>query len=213
LTYLQLINKVLIRLREDTVEDLSQPYTKLIGEFVNESKREVEDSARWTQLRNTIQITTAADTSNYVLTGSGNRSKIMYVINNTDDFEMKPSGKKWMALQFTTTTTQRSSPTYYNLSGQTNGDSKVDIFPVPDAIYVLNFDIVIPQADLTTLAEELVVPEYPIILGAYAKAIAERGEDSGLSYRDALVNAEKALSDAISIDSANISSELIWEQV
>ena len=57
------------------------------------------------------------------------------------------------------------------------------------------------------------MPDYPVLLGAYAKAIAERGEDSGLSYRDALVNAEKALSDAIAMDAINTPSELIWEVV
>jgi hypothetical protein len=213
LTYIELINKVLIRLREDTVDDLSQPYTQLIGEFINESKREVEDSWRWVQLRTTIQVPATAGNSRYTLTGSGDRSKIMYVINDTDDFEMRLANSKWMTLQFTTSTVQQSSPIYYDLNGQTGGDSNVDVFPIPDASYFLNFNMIIPQSELTVISEELTVPDYPVLLGAYAKAIAERGEDSGLSYRDALVNAEKALSDAIAIDAINVPSELIWEQV
>lgn len=213
MTYIELINKVLIRLREDTVDDLSQPYTQLIGEFVNESKREVEDSWRWVQLRTTVQVPATAGNSRYTLTGSGDRSKIMYVINDTDDFEMKLANSKWMTLQFTTATTQQGAPIYYDLNGQTSGDSNVDVFPIPDASYNLNFNMVIPQSELTAISEELTVPDYPVLLGAYAKAIAERGEDSGLSYRDALVNAEKALSDAIAMDAINTPSELIWEVV
>lgn len=213
MTYIQLINKVLVRLREDEVDDLSQPYTKLIGEFINESKREVEDAWKWVQLRTTIQVPATAGDSRYTLTGSGDRSKILYVINDTDDFEMRLANSKWMTKQFTTANTQQASPIYYDLNGQTGGDSNVDIFPIPDASYNLNFNMVIPQDDLATISEELTVPDYPVILGAYAKAIAERGEDSGLSYRDALVNADKALSDAISIDAMNVPSELIWEQV
>ena len=213
MTYLEAINKVLIRLREDTVEDLSEPYTKLIGEFVNSSKREVEDSIRWVQLRTTVQIVTVAGTSRYTLTSSGNRAKIMYAINATSEHKMKLANSEWMTMQFTTSSTQQSSPVYYDINGQTNGDFNVDIYPIPDSVYNLNFNMVIPQDELTGISEELIVPEQPVVLGAYAKAIAERGEDSGLSYRDALVNAEKALSDAISIDSINIPSEYIWEQV
>lgn len=213
MTYIQLINKVLIRLREDEVNDLSQPYTKLIGEFINESKREVEDAWGWVQLRTSVQLNTVAGTARYTLTGSGDRSKIMYVINDTDDFEMRLANSKWMTLQFTTANTQQASPIYYDINGQTGGDSNVDLFPIPDASYLINFNMVIPQGELTAISEELTVPDYPVLLGAYAKAIAERGEDSGLSYRDALVNAEKALSDAIAMDAINTPSELIWEQV
>jgi len=213
LTYLQLINKVLIRLREDQVENLNEPYSLLIGEYINESKREVEDAWPWVQLRNTIQLSTVSGTSRYTLTSSGDRSKILYVINDTSDSEMRIANSKWMSKQFTAVTTQKSSPIYYDINGQTGGDSNVDVFPVPDANYLLNFNMVIPQGELVSISEELTVPDYPVLLGAYAKAIAERGEDSGLSYRDAVVNAEKALSDAITIDSINVPSELVWEVV
>jgi hypothetical protein len=49
MTYLQLVNKVLTRLREDTVSTVSQnTYSALVGEFVNDAKRLVEDA--WTGL-------------------------------------------------------------------------------------------------------------------------------------------------------------------
>ena len=47
MTYLQLVNSVLRRLREDEVTTVGQTsYSKLIGEFVNDAKRTVEDSLR-----------------------------------------------------------------------------------------------------------------------------------------------------------------------
>tara|TARA_R110000823_G_scaffold201784_1_gene332628 strand:+ start:3102 stop:3743 length:642 start_codon:yes stop_codon:yes gene_type:complete len=211
MNYLQIINKVMIRLREDEEQDLSAGYTKLIGEFVNEAKREVEDAWSWVQLRNTIQVTTVASTLRYTLTGSGKRSQILYVINDTDNYEVQRANSKWMTMQLTTSNTTNGQPSYYDVNGTSGGDYNVDLFPVPDAGYAINFNMKIPQVDLVELDDEITVPEYPVILAAYAKAISERGEDSGIAYRDALVNAEKALSDAIAYDASYVPSELVWE--
>jgi hypothetical protein len=213
MNYLQIINKVMIRLREDEEQDLTAGYTKLIGEFVNEAKREVEDAWNWVQLRSTIQVTTVASTLRYTLTGSGKRSQILYVVNDTDNYEVQRANGKWMTMQLTTSTTTNGQPSYYDVNGTAGGDYNVDLFPVPDAGYAINFNMKIPQDDLVALDDELTVPEYPVILAAYAKAISERGEDSGIAYRDALVNAEKALSDAIAYDSSYVPSELVWEVV
>ena len=69
MTYLQLVNSVLRRLREDEVTSVSQnSYSKLIGEFVNDAKRSVEDAYDWTALRTTLTVTTDDTTFNYVLT-------------------------------------------------------------------------------------------------------------------------------------------------
>jgi hypothetical protein len=211
MNYLQIINKVMIRLREDEEQDLSAGYTKLIGEFVNEAKREVEDAWNWVQLRSTIQVVTVENSLRYTLTGSGKRSQILYVVNDTDNYEVQRANSKWMTMQLTTSTTTNGQPSYYDVNGTTGGDYNVDLFPIPDAGYSINFNMKIPQDDLVELNDELTVPEYPVILAAYAKAISERGEDSGIAYRDALVNAEKALNDAISYDASYVPSELIWE--
>jgi hypothetical protein len=65
MTYLQLVNSVLRRLREDEVSSVSQnSYSKLIGEFVNDAKRSVEDAYDWTALRTTLTVTTDDTTFN-----------------------------------------------------------------------------------------------------------------------------------------------------
>ena len=44
-TYLDLVNNVLIRLRETTVSSVGDtPYSSLIGVLVNDAKREIEDA-------------------------------------------------------------------------------------------------------------------------------------------------------------------------
>ena len=53
-TYLDLVNDVLVRLREAQVASVSQnTYSALIGKLVNDAKREVEDSWNWDTLRKT----------------------------------------------------------------------------------------------------------------------------------------------------------------
>ena len=52
MTYLEAINKVLRRLREDEVAAPStSAYSKLIGELVNDANRMVEDAWDWGELR------------------------------------------------------------------------------------------------------------------------------------------------------------------
>lgn len=212
MTYLELVNAVLRRLREDEVLNVSDTgYSKLIGDFVNEAKQEVENAWNWTHLRSTIQVNTVADTFRYTLTGAGNRGRILHVFNDSQDYEMRLAPSKWMTQQYNSDGPQKASPIYYDFNGNTSGDPNVDVFPIPDAVYVLNFDMVVPQADFTANADTLTVPSQPVVLGAYAKAISERGEDGGQSYGEALNSAAIALSDAIAIDAQKVPSELVWE--
>ena len=66
MTFLQLINNVLIRLRENTIteEDLvanKDPYIRFLGSAVNDAKDRVEDAWQWGALRNTDRIPLFAD--------------------------------------------------------------------------------------------------------------------------------------------------------
>ena len=75
MTYRQIINSVLRRLREDSIVtdwagdliDATGPsdYQVLIGDFVNEVKREVEDAWDWTSLRNLVTVATVNNQTTY----------------------------------------------------------------------------------------------------------------------------------------------------
>ena len=54
MTYLEAVNKVLRRLRENTVSSVDETiYSRLIGEFVNDANHMVEDAWDWSNLRET----------------------------------------------------------------------------------------------------------------------------------------------------------------
>lgn len=211
MTYLQLINAVMRRLREDEVTSYTQTaYSKLIGDFVNESKREVEDAWNWLQLRTTITVNTVADTYSYTLTGSGDRYRVLQVLDNTNDGILQPAPWRWLNMQLTANNAATGLPGYYGINGQTGGDADMDFYPIPDGAYTLLVHIVVPQADFSSDNTEMTVPDWPVILGAHAKALSERGEDGSTMYAEVMNNYYKAMSDAIALDAVNEPEELIW---
>ena len=212
MTYLQLINDVLVRLRENEVGTVSQTaYAKMIGKFVNDIKREVEDAYDWNALTDTLTATTTASLFNYVLTGSGVRFRVLNVINDTSDWFMEVAPRAYFDQQFLINNAQAGKPLYYNFNGvDSNGDTQVDIFPKPDGVYNLRFNIIKPQAALTLATDIIKVPSEPVIFGAYAKALAERGEDMGQNSSEAYALYKKSLADHIAIESSHYPDESIW---
>ena len=211
MTYLELINDVLIRLREKEVTSVNaNSYSKLIGKFVNDIKTQVENAYNWNALTNTITVPTVADVYNYVLTGAGQQFKVMDVINDTDNITMRYVDNKKMNEYFLEDPIQHGTPTDYNFNGSQDGDVLVDVYPVPNKVCNLRFNFFIPQAKLTTGTDVILVPADVVALGAYAKAIVERGEDQGQQSSEAYALYRGALSDAISIESGQFPNELNW---
>jgi hypothetical protein len=215
MNYLNLVNDVLIRLREDEVTAVTDTsYSKLISKFINDAKRFVEDSYQWNALSETLTVTTANDLFNYVMTGSGQRFKVIDVINSEDNFFLEYMPFSQMNNLFLNQTPQKGSPAYYNFNGvDVNNDTQVDIFPIPDGIYNVFFNIYKPQLSLSADADEITVPAEPVIKYAYAMAVAERGEDAGLSASEARALADQSLSDHIAIENGRYSDEYVWHQV
>jgi hypothetical protein len=68
MTYLELVNSVLRRMRESTVASVNEnAYSALIGEFVNDAKRVVEDAWTWRSLLDTVTIPLISGTATYNL--------------------------------------------------------------------------------------------------------------------------------------------------
>jgi hypothetical protein len=116
-----------------------------------------------------------------------------------------------MTTLFNGSDSQPGSPYYYDYNGSVSGDPNVDVWPIPDGVYNLNFDMVVPQDDLSADGDTLTVGEWPVLLGAYAKALAERGEDGGFMFAEAESNYQKTLSDAIALDARNLPFETVWD--
>ena len=96
MTYLNLMNNVLRRLREEeTTSVTSTTYVKMVSDFINDAKKIVEEAADWSALRETIVVTTSASDNSYSLTGGGDNIKVMSVINDTQNCFMEYQTKDW----------------------------------------------------------------------------------------------------------------------
>jgi len=215
MNYIQLVNDVLVRLREPEASSVSDTaYVKLIAKFVNDSKRVVEDAYNWNSLTETLSAVTAQDVFNYVLVGSGQRFRVIDIINDTTNTFVNLAATKWMDQQFLMTTPQKGSPQYYNFNGtDANGDTQVDLYPIPDGVYNIRFNIIKPQEPLAVNADILLVPPEPVILGALARAQAERGEDGGVQAGETYQLMRQSLADAIALESGRYLEEQQWDWV
>jgi hypothetical protein len=186
-------------------------YVKLIAKYINDSKRQVEDAYNWNALSATLSTTTSADVFNYVLTGTGQRFRVIDVLNDTNKTVLQNASTMWMNRMFLLSSTAKNSPMYYNFSGtDSNGDTKVDLFPIPDGVYNLSFNVTRPQVELVSNSDAILVPHEPVILGALARAQAERGEDGGVQSAETYALFKQSLSDAISLESSRYVEESEW---
>ncbi len=212
MTYLQLVNSVLRRLRENEVSTVSETsYSRLVGEFVNDAKRLVEDSYDWTALRTTLTVSTIDTAFNYTLIGSQNKMKILDVINDTSNFFMQYKTSRWMDRAFLINDVPTGTPQFYSFNGvDANGDNGVDLYPKPDAAYQVRFNVVLRTGDFTTDSEILTVPSSPVVQLATALGARERGETGGTSAAELFGLADRTLADAIAFDAAQHPEETIW---
>lgn len=213
--FLQLTNSVLNRLREDEATSVNDnSYTKLVARWVNDAKRQVEDAYNWNSLSETLTAVTADGIFNYVLDGTGQRFRVIDVLNDTSNCFVNNAPTRWMDEKFLLTTAQKGAPKYYNFNGtNSDGDTQVDLYPIPDGVYNIRFNVIRPQVELVADADVLLVPHEPVIMGAYARAIAERGEDGGISTNEAYGLYKQSLADAISLESGRYVEEQSWDWV
>mgnify|MGYP003653965117 FL=1 len=219
MTYRELINEVLIRLREETISsDWSgaindsttvSDYHKVIGALVNDAKRSIESYHDWMTLRETADIATVDGTKNYSLS-SGQEFKVIDVVNNATGNQLVQVSKAYLnRTRYPTDPT--GEPHYYGFNGaDASNNLKVDLSPVPTEVQTISFDIVKYQDVLTNAATVLKIPSKPVILGAFARAISERGEDGGTQSSLAAQEAGAAISQAVIMDSGNAQYETDW---
>ena len=213
MTYLEIVNAVMRRLREDEVTTVDESdYSKLIGDFVNDAKRLVEDAWDWTALRATHTITTVSGTPTYSLTGFGTRGKVTQVLNETDNTVVRYESLKRIREQNLGTNNATGTVVYYTIDGvDGNGDIKVRLYQTPNAVKTLTVYGTKRPADLAEDSDELLIPSSPVIQWAYAYALRERGETGGESGSEQAIFAQNDVATAISLDSQYHPEEFIWE--
>ena len=223
MTYLNVMNNVLRRLREDEVNSVTEnTYAKMVGDYINDAKTTVEQATDWSALRATMSFNTSVDDNVYSLTGSGDDVKVMWAFDSTSNIELGYQTKAWFDTELYVTESLLiaskggliGSPKYYTFDGlDSNLDTQVRLYPMPDDAYTLKFEVVKRQADLSGNDDQLLVPSMPVIHLAVALLSRERGETGGTSTTEYFAIADKYLSDAIAIDAAKHPEEMIFRTI
>lgn len=215
MTYLELVNSVMRRLREPQVTTIAETtYSTLIGDLVNDAKQIVEDAHSWSALRTSIEFDTVSGTAIYGLTDAGQDAEVREAMNTTSSLVMQMSNRSMMNRRYNLTTPATGTPTQFSFNGtDTNGDITVRVYPKPDAIYSLFFDAFVKQAELTEDATVLKVPYNPVLQLALGMALRERGETGGQSAMEQFSIAEASLSDAIAFDANKYEEDTVYTVV
>lgn len=213
MTFIEAINEVLARLRETSVSTITQnTYAVMIGHFVNDAKRQVEDAWDWDAQNTSISINTVGGTSGYTLTGSGTKQKCISANVTTTGRQgrLRPVSAGFIEDQQQLTTTTNSVPCYYAWDGNDGTDSKIQLYPTPDSAYAITFNMNVPQTTLTAASDVILVPSEAVVMGAYARALAERGEDGALASSEAYGLFKGILADRISLEQSRNQDYQEW---
>lgn len=216
MTYLQLVNAVLTRLREDSVTSVAgsdDVVVNIVKDFVNDAKRSVEDAHTWSALATEWAVTSSTANNKLILLDSS-RSVVLDEVYSADGFEITPLTKSDFRKRTLSSGSAKGSPSHYIVDGtETNGDIRLAVWPAPataEAYVVYGYS---RTPDLVNDSDTIVIPSSPVIYLAEALAARERGEVGGQSAGELMGIAKQYLSDAIAKDSTNSDLENIWTTI
>lgn len=230
MTYIQLINAVLTRLREDTINVSqvdSDPYFRSIGAHVNDAKVRVEDAWQWSALRGSDVVrmdnpsVEAVIGSAFALPDSADNHYIIKGFYGSNDsnpsqyHNVRQISRDLMVQRYasgTNTPSGRPTEVAINKREVVSGNIQIIVYPVQEltSTDTLIVDRVSHQQTLVSSEDRLLVPSLPVYTLATALASRERGEVGGTPTSELFAIADRHLSDAIAQDSSLYPDELDW---
>jgi hypothetical protein len=218
-TYLEMVNEVLVRMREDEIQSVNDvendPQQKLVCKFVNDARSFVDKSHTWNGQRKLWVVDLKAGEGEY----------------------LREANARWMSQQKQVT----GSPMYFTPSYVSGHELQVRLYPIPDERHELSGEVAeysiaeyneaeyggsLVNAKQTLVFEgykasprlerdtdKIVIPIDPVMYYALAYASRERGEVGGQSSAELFQLAAQYLSDAIAWDVNNSDMEYVWRQV
>ena len=211
MNYLELVNGVLMRLREPeipTVRVHEDPVANLAKTFVNDAKRYVEAAHGWNATRYLWQFGTEANTPAYVLPETSNGARITGV--EIEGMHLH----QWDLKTLIHGGPRVGKPFRWAFEGTDDGGNLMMRFDnIPDDVWPITVLGWRQLPDLKDDTDMLRVPDQPVLYYALALAARERGEVGGQTAAELFNMAQQYISDAIALD-ANLSpTEYTWAVV
>jgi len=220
--YLDLVNQVMVRVREPKVGSVNEStYSAMIGTFINDAKRTVEDAWNWQALRSICTFSLSPATYTYdlgstALVGAGNeqneRSLLLYKkaypaepmafdITASNPFQLQyvPINDMNALYDLTTVHSPQSNPMFFGLI-RSSTTLTLNLWENPALARTWKLYFKRPQPDLANDTDTLIAPWLPIVLLATNYALNEKGEEVGTPGTIAEQRYMTALQDAIALD-------------
>ena len=210
MTYLELINGVLTRLREPlavTSKQQEDPVINLAKDFVNDAKRHVEMAHRWNATRKQWVFKTLKGQGNYILSSTSSGciiSAVMLDGNHLDQWDLRA----------VLGNPKEGTPYRYAFDGTDDeGNLSMRFDKIPDGKYTVDVLGWRSLPDLKNDDDYLRIPAQPVLYYALALAARERGEVGGQTAAELFGMAQEYISDAIAIDANHSPTEFMWVAV
>lgn len=200
-------------------------YSTLVGSFVNDAKKQVEDAWQWADLRQMITVSvTTGNAGPYPLASYLNERAVLWmqpptgqplVRCTTAGFEGQDMTQVNETYQFAAKQTFGNNfPSLYYLTSDNNsataGQSRLQLNFVtpPNSTYTFQMVFKNSQNELTNDTDVFYVPSEPCKELAYLFCLYERGEELGEQLTFTEDKASKYLADAIQLDLARQNIDL-----
>lgn len=224
-TYLQLVNDVLGRLREDPVTTVSQTtYSALIGAWVNDAKRLVEDAWNWQTLETAVPVAILPSTTFYIISSLNERSRLMFAptpnsniplawdITTGDKFQLIYRPYKWIITQraLQNIPQNQEKPIIFGIHKGPASGVIVELMETPTANRTWSLRFIDPQDDLSIDSDVINVPYAPVVQIALDYALNERGEEIGEPGTTVQQKAMTHIYNAVSLDAIEQDGATTW---
>lgn len=234
MNYLEMVNEVLVRMREEEVTDVNDlendPEQRMVCKFVNDARSFVERSHAWNALKKLWIIDLAHEKHKYRLNGSAEQSSI-YLVKYNNGMPLQEVPSKWIESKGR----EMGSPSWFAPSHVEQHAVQINVYPRPSNKYTGTGNVfeyassefgsaTFPNPGnqlyvyghgqgirLTQNSDQILVPDDPVMNYALAFSQRERGEAGGQNSAEIFALAKQYLSDAISWDVTNSSGEYVWE--
>lgn len=236
MNYKDMVNEVLIRMREDEIESVidpdNDPQQKIVCKLVNDAFRFVARSHAWNAFRKVWVVDLAHGIDKYVLS-KGIESSSVYAVTTAAKKRLREEDARVFALDKRV----QGSPDRYHVGTVNQHQLELTVSPTPDNTHrgtgnsaeyafgqygVASYNdprkIIIvsgfAQPKRLELDDDYItMPIDPLMQFALAYAHSERGEAGDQSVMELFAIARTSLSDAISWDVSNSPNEYLWSAV
>jgi hypothetical protein len=209
LTLLEIVNKVMRKLREEQVSDFSVEYSAMVASFVADAHKIVVDYHDWSSMNKEILFSIDSTQASYSLyTGApeiyvgspaptqestllmaDNEHPLSYLYVSHAEYstgtplhQLVLADPRYLYRMLSERNNYLSRPAAFSYSPDSQNNGVIVTFDtVPDSTYFVAMKMFTPEAELDTSNPALVIeaPWYPVYCGALMFALNERGEELG----------------------------------